>query len=483
MYRVALRAPCSIAEFRDAARGLIAASATPDQVSWQIGETGDLFGDAPVPQGGAGALSVPAAYLPLAKDIVCHRDPERFALLYQLLWRITHGERALLMVAPDPLIHRLRQMQKSVRRDRHKMTAFLRFRKTEDDTGEHYVAWFEPEHHILRSISSFFVDRFAAMRWSILTPDGSLHWNGDVLKFGPAISKEHAPSGDDLEDWWKRYYRSTFNPARANPQAMRAEMPRKYWRNMPETALIPDLLADASRRTRTMIDATPTVPRDVRGWTPDIPPAPAAGTHAELKAQAAACRRCPLWKPATQTVFGQGPADAPVVFVGEQPGDQEDLAGQPFVGPAGQVFDRALAEAGLDRSRVYVTNSVKHFKYEPRGKRRIHKTPSNAEIDHCRWWVESELNLIKPQLTVALGVTAARSLMGRTVTISQERGRLIQFSGGLTGFITVHPSYLLRLPDRASQAAEYRRFVDDLRAIGRELPTICRAARANGSEM
>ena len=132
-------------------------------------------------------------------------------------------------------------------------------------------------------------------------------------------------------------------------------------------------------------------------------------------------------------MFGEGPSDAPVVFVGEQPGDQEDLAGRPFVGPAGQMFDRALAEAGIDRSRVYVTNAVKHFKYEPRGKRRIHKTPNNAEIDHCRWWVDSELNLIKPQLTVALGATAARSLSGRSVTISRERGRVLSFSEGRAG--------------------------------------------------
>jgi DNA polymerase len=184
----------------------------------------------------------------------------------------------------------------------------------------------------------------------------------------------------------------------------------------------------------------------------------------------------PALEAATQTVFGAGPPDAPVVFVGEQPGDQEDLAGKPFVGPAGQMFDRALAEAGLDRTRVYVTNAVKHFKYEPRGKRRIHKTPNNAEIDHCRWWVEGELNLIKPQLVVALGATAARSLTGRSVTISRERGRLVPFSSGRTGFVTVHPSYLLRLPDRAVQIAEYARFVDDLRAVGRELPAIRKAA-------
>ena len=196
----------------------------------------------------------------------------------------------------------------------------------------------------------------------------------------------------------------------------------------------------------------------------------------ELLKDARGCTRCDLYKYATQTVFGEGPLDATLVFVGEQPGDQEDLAGKPFVGPAGQMFDRALAEAGLDRARVYVTNAVKHFKHEPRGKRRIHKTPSPAEIDHCRWWVERELDLIRPQLTVALGGSAARALTGRSVTISRERGRLVTLSGGRAGLITVHPSYLLRLPDQDAQAVEYRRFVDDLRIVGRALPAVRKVA-------
>jgi DNA polymerase len=225
-----------------------------------------------------------------------------------------------------------------------------------------------------------------------------------------------------------------------------------------------------------MIGAEPLAPRTAPGWQPQALPLPAAGTLEALAADASTCRRCPLWKPATQTVFGEGPCDAAVVFVGEQPGDQEDLAGRPFVGPAGQLFDRALAEAGIDRNRVYVTNAVKHFKYEPRGKRRIHKTPNNAEIDHCRWWVESELNLIRPRLTVALGATAARALTGRTTTISRERGRIVKFRNDRDGFVTVHPSFLLRLPDQQAQAREYARFLDDLRAVAAHQQVICKAA-------
>ncbi|AMN39188.1 UdgX family uracil-DNA binding protein [Rhodoplanes sp. Z2-YC6860] len=476
MYRIALKQQDSFEEFRDVVRGFITGEIAPEDISWQVDGDIDLFGNAAPPPRADAAISVPAGFPPLAQDVICHRDQERFALLYKLLWRLTHGERSLLLVASDPLVHRLRLMQKSVGRDTHKMTAFVRFRRVEDDAGERHVAWFEPEHHILRHVSSFFVDRFAAIRWSILTPDGAMHWDGSSLSFGPPVSRDQAPREDNVEDWWRAYYRSTFNPARANPTMQRAEMPKKYWHNLPEAPLIPDLLASARQRTARMIEAEPLAPRNTAGWQPDSAPGHEAGTLEALKTEAAACQRCPLWKPATQTVFGEGPADAAVVFVGEQPGDQEDLAGRPFVGPAGQMFDRALAEAGIDRARVYVTNAVKHFKYEPRGKHRIHKTPNNAEIDHCRWWVEREIELIKPELIVALGATAARSMTGRSLTISRERGRLTTLSGGRAGLITVHPSFLLRVPDADAQAREYRRFVEDLGLVATHLPAIRKAA-------
>jgi DNA polymerase len=181
-----------------------------------------------------------------------------------------------------------------------------------------------------------------------------------------------------------------------------------------------------------------------------------------LRDEAAGCTRCHLYKHATQTVFGEGPIDAAMMLVGEQPGDQEDLAGRPFVGPAGQMLDRALAEAGIDRARVYVTNAVKHFKFEQRGKRRIHAKPDAGEIAACRWWIEQETMLVKPKVSVALGASAARALFGRAVTIGRERGRAQDLPDGGAGWVTVHPSYLLRIPDRAKAEEEYARFVADL---------------------
>jgi DNA polymerase len=194
-----------------------------------------------------------------------------------------------------------------------------------------------------------------------------------------------------------------------------------------------------------------------------------------LREEAAHCRACPLWKDATRTVFGEGPKTARIMLVGEQPGDKEDLAGKPFVGPAGQMLDRALEEAGIDRGKVYVTNAVKHFKFVPRGKIRLHQKPNTLEIKACRQWYERELAAIKPELVVAMGATAAQSVFGKIMPINKNRGHLMEL-GETQALVTVHPSYLLRLPDAEAKAAEYRRFVDDLKIAAAVLRKSARAA-------
>ncbi len=188
-----------------------------------------------------------------------------------------------------------------------------------------------------------------------------------------------------------------------------------------------------------------------------------------LREEAAACRACPLWKDATQTVFGEGPPHARLMLVGEVPGDKEDLAGKPFVGPAGMMLDRALEEAGIDRRKTYVTNAVKHFKFVSRGKIRLHQKPNTPEIRACRQWYERELSVIRPELVVAMGATAAQCVFGKITPINRNRGHLIDLPEGIRALVTVHPSYLLRLPDAQSRAREYRRFVDDLKIAARAL--------------
>src|SRR5216683_543681 len=207
-----------------------------------------------------------------------------------------------------------------------------------------------------------------------------------------------------------------------------------------------------------------------------MPMAIASQSLKTLREEAADCRACPLWKDATQTVFGEGPPQAGLMLVGEQPGDKEDLAGKPFVGPAGQMLDRALEEAGIDRSKVYVTNAVKHFKFVPRGKIRLHQKPSTPEIKACRPWYERELAAIKPDLVIAMGMTAAQSVFGKITPINKSRGRLIELDEGIKALVTVHPSYLLRLPDEDAKAREYERFVDDLKMAADLLKKSARAA-------
>jgi uracil-DNA glycosylase family protein len=195
-----------------------------------------------------------------------------------------------------------------------------------------------------------------------------------------------------------------------------------------------------------------------------------------LREEAAGCRACPLWKDATQTVFGEGPPHASLMLVGEQPGDKEDLAGKPFVGPAGQMLDRALEEAGIDRKQAYVTGAVKHFKFVLRGKFRLHQKPTTSEIRACRPWYERELAAIKPALVVAMGGTAAQCVLGKITPINRNRGRLIDLYDGVKALVTVHPSYLLRLPDADAKAQEYERFVSDLKIAAALVDKSVRAA-------
>lgn len=456
---VALTAEDDFEGWRDAARSLAAARVDPSEVVWQVGDQpADLFGDEAVLPAAAPELRVSRRFVSLAQEAILHSDPERFALLYTLLTRVFARPGSIEDKA-DPLLRRLDDMAKSVRRDIHKMRAFLRFREVEEEGSTRFIAWFEPEHHVVRANARFFVDRFHTMRWSILTPDVSLHWDGETLSEGPGASKADAPQDDPVEAVWKTYYASIFNPARLKTGAMLKEMPRKYWKNMPETALVGDLIKGARARELAMVEtARMTGPGNnaTKAWE-------------ALRDEASACTRCHLYKHATQTVFGEGPVDAPLMLIGEQPGDQEDLAGRPFVGPAGQLLDEALAQAGIDRTAAYLTNAVKHFKFEPRGKRRIHSTPDAGEISACRWWIEQEMLIVRPKVVIALGATAARSLLGKTVTISRERGHAIPLDSGAEAWITVHPSYLLRLPDPEAKAAQHAAFIADLRAAAARL--------------
>ena len=280
-----------------------------------------------------------------------------------------------------------------------------------------------------------------------------------------------------METAWQTYYRHIFNPARVKLAAMRAEMPQKYWKNLPEARLIPELVRQADRQVATMTGAprAEQAPRcGPRPPTPDaarhraIEAAP-ADSLARLSLQAAGCRDCALADQATRTVFGEGPADARLMIVGEQPGDREDLAGRPFVGPSGQLLDRALAGAGIDRSGAYITNAVKHFKYRPVGKTRLHARPDADEIRACWPWLDAEIRLVDPEFIMCLGATAAGAVLGGKPRVHQHRGRWLAHAGRQV-LVTVHPAWLLRLPEshadgeRAAFAADLSRVANALAA-------------------
>jgi uracil-DNA glycosylase len=437
--------------WRDASRRLLGARVDPDDVVWHAGaKTGDLFAsEQELPPPPQISPRVPRAFMPFAKSAILHSDPERFALLYRLLVRVADYP-DIISDRADPLLRRIDLMAKAVRRDSHKMHAFVRFREVDNGDGSQcFVAWFEPDHHIVRANAGFFVRRFAQMRWSILTPELCIHWDGETLSESPGTERPDKPGEDAFEQAWKTYYGAIFNPARLKIKAMMKEMPRKYWKNLPEADLIAPLVASAqARESRMVAQGTPTGER--------------ARTIEALAEEAQGCRRCPLWKGTTGCVFGEGPGDATMMIVGEQPGDEEDRGGRPFIGPAGQVLERALGDAGIDRREVYLTNAVKHFKYVMRGKRRLHQKPDAAEIDMCRWWLDQERSLIRPRSTVMLGATAVRGVTGKTGAVGKLREGPVALQHG-TGTVSWHPSYVLRLPDRDAGDRAYDQLVEDLR--------------------
>lgn len=480
MFRYSLRGRGDVNEWREAARGFMMAGIAPEYIEWRTMDDADgLFGfddnRLPQPADPPPKISVQPSFIKLAEAVVCHSDPTRFALLYRLLFRLFHSH-GLLNMASDPDVTAARRLAKSVGRDYHKMTAFVRFKELPLPEGHagrrRFVSWFEPDHFIVARVAPFFQRRFTDMDWLIVTPKGSASWDGETLR----TSDDPAPKPDlrdDTDDLWRTYYSSIFNPARLKVKMMTTEMPKKYWKNLPEAELIPGMIAKAEASVLEMAARQASEPlpyhhriQEAASKVP-VAPRPAAGTLAGVREEARHCTRCDIHCLATQTVFGEGSADAQVMVIGEQPGDQEDLAGRPFVGPAGQLFNDTLKAVGIERDRLYITNAVKHFKYQPRGKRRIHQKPNMGEIRQCRWWLTQEIELVKPRLIVAMGASALFALTDMRQKLDDVRSEPIAMEGGKTLFVTVHPSYLLRIPDEGQRRDELMRFREDLAAVQR----------------
>lgn len=413
--------------WRLAARALILSGAEPETLTWSVGAARTALPEA------SGTFGVPRSLVSLATLAIQSREADRFGLLYTLFWRVHAGDR-FLDDDGDPDLALARRMAHAVRAEAHRMRTHIRWLPVPEDHGTRYLGWFDPMHHVLEANAQLLIRQFPRHVLSIVTPDRAAHTLDGRLVFGSGL--HHAADDEALQAWWERH----------------------------RDGLLEQAAEDVSIPAAEPGDETPRPP-ELAPLGPVVLHRRADAALLRAARDASVCHRCPLCEPATQTVFGEGPPDAPVMFVGEQPGDQEDIIGRPFVGPAGQLMDRAMEEAGIDRRMIYITNAVKHFKFTSRGRRRIHQTPEVPEIQACGFWLDVERSVLKPRLIVLMGASAARAVLGRPVGVGRERGRPIRMDNGQTVFITVHPSFLLRLPDAAAKAREYANFVRDLRAV------------------
>lgn len=487
--RVAAGEPVRVVDFaswRDAARVLLAAQVPPHAIQWVMADqAGDLLSAAAAPTDLFEAAPAPIAMAPappssatttaspvrisrqlmdMLQKAACCRMDDRWAFLYRIVWRWQQGEQVVLSAA-DEDGSRLHAMCKAVKREEHDMHAYIRFRERDEAAGPpRFVAWFEPSHDVLPQVAQHFAARMGKISWLIATPDASVMWDGVDLHFAGPLLKSEAELDDAGEALWLTYYRSIFNPARLNDKLMKSHIPSRFWKNLPEGQVVPEMVTRAAAGVRRTGQTESVGQR--HGTTITITPEKAQPQR-EAPTSLDQCRRCELWEHATQAVDGIGPKDARIMLVGEQPGDQEDLQGKPFVGPAGQLLNQVMDEAGVDRRAIYLTNAVKHFKWEPRGKRRLHKTPAQKEIEACSFWLDKELAEVKPDVIVALGSTALKSVLGTGhVTLKDTLGTPIAHQGRWV--VTVyHPSYVLRVPDEASKQQAMRVMIEGLQTAQR----------------
>ena len=511
----------SLDDFRARVRALLAADLPPAAVvlrarapSSEAGQQAGLFASvgassaAPGAARAAGAAALPARPaaprrpLPAAlaegvRQVAHHRDAGRWQLLYRLIWRqAAAGAAPVLERRLDPDVVRFERLRAQVRRDVHRCHAFLRFRRLADAAGELWGAWYEPDHDTLPLALPFFVSRLGESRWWVASTRRSAAFDGRVLRWLPgqrppsptrAPHPQMAPgaAADDTEGLWVTYFAAIFNPARLNPRAMRQHMPRRFWRHLPEGECVSTLVREATARQETAMRSDPTPrPQTQLSLLGDAAPeegapapaAPATAAHLvatsardggtswqALRESARGCAACPWASDATQTVFGLGPIDASIMLVGEQPGDQEDLRGAPFVGPAGQLLREIMAEVPLDPEACYLTNAVKHFKWTPRGKRRIHQKPSARDIATCRPWLTAEQQALQPRLTIALGLVAAHGLLGKAMRLGDIRGRRLRLPTCDNTWVTSHPSAILRMPELVLQQQARELMIQELR--------------------
>lgn len=452
--------------WREQARQLLLRNIQPATVQWLETDTQQptLFNEEKVINKSHALIAqkqftIPRAFIELAEKVACHRSEQKWPLLYIALWRITHGEKHLLQLSSDDVVHTLLRMQKNVTRDAHKMKAFVRFKLYKKADEEFYIAWHRPDHKILKLVAPFFQRRFSVMRWVIVTPDGAIGWDGQHLYFDESIKALTEPITDAMEDLWRTYYRAIFNPARIKLKAMRREMPVRHWPTLPETQIITEMLQEAPQRVAKMLQYAEGFAQSAADFIPAEP------SIINLRQAAANCQGCALYHNAKQIVFSVGPTQAKIMLVGEQPGDYEDETGMPFVGPAGKLLDELLVKADIQREKIYLTNAVKHFKFKLQNNKRLHVTPNVREITACKPWLIAEIAALQPQFIVCLGLTAAKSLINYGFHMKEHRGQWFAYAEQQQIMVTYHPSAILRAVNESQQQEIYQHLLNDLKKV------------------
>lgn len=396
---------------------------------------------------------LPRKRWPDAYAISCFRDLSERNFLDEICLRLREQGSGFFANPADALTVEWTARLKAIRRDVHKAHAFVRFKKLEIEGSEFFVAWHRPQHATLDLFVRLFCRRFPKMNWMVATSSESAHFSSGKLKFGPGCPEESLQIEDNWEEHWRTYYASIFNPARLMVQAMQREMPKWHWRTLPESRLIPDLIRRSANtvarmETKAQSSAAAFVPGEAENLS-------------QLSDALPRCEGCRLHAHCRPT-FGAGNAKASLFLLGEQPGDEEEKQGMPFVGPAGQLLRQAAEESGIDWLAIYVSNAVKHFKYEYRGPYRLHKRPERDEVAACRPWLQKEFSLVRPKVVVCLGSTAALSASGRLWPVERYRGTWLPSSADHRLLLTYHPAAILRAPPEKS-AHYYRDLVADLR--------------------
>ena len=429
-------------QWRQQARLALANGIAPEAIHWQDARQaeGGLFGcdqelDAEEPAVTTAADStvrIPASFLQTLRRLAAVSYEDRWNFLYKLLVRVSREGAGLLTDPLDEDAQQVRSWLKELHRDSHKMKAFLRFRQKSDNF---YTARYEPQHFVLQDLQEFFCKRFASMNFVIETPWERLAYIGGEGQHEWTREPWQGIEDDAMDELWLTYYKHTYNPARMNLKATLAEMPKKLWKNMPETKLIPELLAGSAAAVAEMIDKAPlSLPFDP-GEVKSL---------AELQQYLQGCRGCALSHGFGNAVPGDGAPAASIMLVGEQPGDKEERQGSVFVGPAGQVLDEALAQCKLKRESLYITNAVKHFRHQNGPTGRIHQRPAQSSVHACRPFLMSELRLVRPQVVVCLGLTALKSFFGSLARLDQPVQSL-DFGWGPIAFVaSCHPAAILR---------------------------------------